>query len=241
MRQIVKGLRSTARGLCLSTFVIVAAPALAQETPTITVVGSGSVAVVPDKLIVTSRVITQDKSAETALEENSRKLELVIQNIKDAGIKDNQIQTRGFGIRPIYENLRNQKNTNQAPSIISYRVTNGVEITIDSVEKLGSLLPNMVKSGANNVSDIRFIVSDQSNKLDEARSKAVADAMRKATLYAQAVGGTLGSVLSIDEQGNPYRPGPRTYEMSKAVSSAPMAAGEETLSTTVTLKVLLEQ
>ena len=71
-------------------------------------------------------------------------------------------------------------------------------------------------------------------KGDDAREKAVADARRKAEIYAKAAGVTLGAPLSVSEEGAPQ-------PLFRAKMAAPMAAaaptpiaqGEETLSVSV--------
>ena len=60
----------------------------------------------------------------------------------------------------------------------------------------------MVGAGANDIGGIDFMVSQASKLLDEAREQAIADARRKAEIYAKAAGVTLGAPLSISEEGN---------------------------------------
>jgi uncharacterized protein YggE len=75
------------------------------------------------------------------------------------------------------------------------------------------------------------MVSQASQLLDDARTRAVADARRKAEIYAKAAGATLGAPLSISEEGA----APRQVFRAKMVAemAAPVAQGEETLSVTV--------
>ena len=47
------------------------------------------------------------------------------------------------------------------------------------------------------------MVSQASKLLDDAREQAIADARRKAEIYAKAAGVTLGAPLSISEEGAP--------------------------------------
>ena len=47
------------------------------------------------------------------------------------------------------------------------------------------------------------MVSQASKLLDDAREQAIADARRKAEIYAKAAGVTLGAPLSITEEGAP--------------------------------------
>ena len=47
------------------------------------------------------------------------------------------------------------------------------------------MLDRAIAAGANEMSGIEFVVSDQSKLLDQARTEAIADAHRKAELYAK--------------------------------------------------------
>ena len=65
------------------------------------------------------------------------------------------------------------------------------------------MIDTLVGAGANDIGGINFMVSQASKLLDEAREQAVADARRKAEIYAKAAGVTLGEPLSISEEGAP--------------------------------------
>jgi uncharacterized protein YggE len=69
--------------------------------------------------------------------------------------------------------------------------------------------------------------------LDEAREKAVADARRKAEIYAKAAGVTLGEPLNLSEEGSALQPVFRSKVSAGMAASAPVAQGEETLSVSV--------
>ena len=77
------------------------------------------------------------------------------------------------------------------------------------------------------------MVSLASKLLDDARGQAVADARRKAEIYAKAAGVTLGAPLSISEEGaaQPLFRDPDGGKDGRA--PVPIAQGEETLSITV--------
>jgi uncharacterized protein YggE len=68
---------------------------------------------------------------------------------------------------------------------------------------------------------------------DKLRVDAVKDARRKAQQMAEAAGATLGPVMSISEVGRGGGPMPMARMQADAAMSVPVAAGTETLSTTV--------
>jgi uncharacterized protein YggE len=68
----------------------------------------------------------------------------------------------------------------------------------------------------------------------------VADARRKAEIYAKAAGVTLGAPLSITEGGG--SPGPIfRAKMAAPMAATPVAQGEETLSVTVSVTWAIKQ
>lgn len=211
-------------------------PAVAHDKPaTISISGTGTTTAVPDQAHVTSRVVILAKTAAEALSGNTAALTKVIAEIKSAGIEDKDIQTSGFAVNPRYADNKGQYSEN--PTIIGYEVSNGVAIRVRELDKLGALLDAMVRSGANSIGGISFIVSKADSLRDEARKKAVENAKRKATLYAEAAGVSLGRILSINEAGAaaPRRFAMRAEAVAMSPAPAPIAAGEETLSAGVTI------
>ncbi len=91
----------------------------------------------------------------------------------------------------------------------------------------------MTAAGANDIGGINFMVSNASKLLDDARAQAIADARRKAEIYAKAADVTLGAPLSIAEDGSP---GPVMYRRAVPMAaSVPIAPGEETLRVAVSV------
>ena len=92
------------------------------------------------------------------------------------------------------------RRTASGPSpIVGYRASNRVTVRIHDVSKVAGVIDTLVGAGANDIGNVTFEVSQASKLLDDAREKAVADARRKAEIYAKAAGVTLGAPLSISE------------------------------------------
>ena len=120
--------------------------------------------------------------------------------------------------------------------IVSFRASNRVTIKMRDVGKLANVIDTMVTAGANEIGGINFVVTQASKALDEARTKAIADARRKAEIYAKAAGVTLGEPISISEEGAASPPVFRS-KMAAPMAGAPtpVAPGEELLSITVSV------
>jgi uncharacterized protein YggE len=210
---------------------LLVAPARAQTQadfpPAISVTGEATVSVPPDLAQVDAGVTSDAKTAREASDANSAAMGKVLLALKNAGIEQKDYQTSRLSLQPEYAPNR------QGPSpVVGYRASNRVTIRVRDVTKVANVIDTLVGAGANDIGGINFMVSQASKLLDDARTQAVADARRKAEIYAKAAGATLGAPLSISEEGAAPRPVFRA-KMAAEMAAAPVAQGEETLSVTV--------
>jgi len=213
------------------------APALAQVIPpaAISVTGEATVSVPPDLAEINGGVTSEAKTAREASEANNAAMGKVLQALKGAGIEEKDIQTARLSLQP-----QSAPNRSGPSAIAGYRASNRVTIRVRDVTKVASVIDTLVGAGANEIGGINFVVSQASKLLDEARERAVADARRKAEIYAKAAGVTLGAPLSISEAGN-SAPAPYRRMAAGMAASAPVAQGEETLAVTVSVSWAIKQ
>lgn len=212
-------------------------PAQADERPQpriMTLSGTGEVTAVPDMALVSTGVIAEAKTAREALSINNKAMTEVIAGLKAQGIAEKDIQTSNFNVGPQYQHYKDGRPAR----IRAYRVSNQVNIVIRDLAKLGEVLDAVVSLGSNSINGVQFSVSKPEKLRDEARRLAVADARRKAELYAKAAGVTLGQIMSINESGG-FRPQPvqkfaRAARL-EAADAVPVQAGEQALSMTVNI------
>jgi len=212
--------------VCATSFMI--APALAQTheatIPSVTVTGEASVNVAPDVAIVRAGVTSTGKTAREAMVANNKTMSAVLAALKESGIADADVQTSRLNL----DALRGRDNPQQ---ITGFQAANRVSVQVREIAKAGDILDRLVNTGANSINGIEFVVSGASKALDKARAEAIADARRKAEIYAQAAGVTLGRPITIAEQGAPVRPLMRMA--APAAGGVPVAPGEEQLSISV--------
>ncbi len=210
---------------------LLAAPALAQITPigTISVTGEAQLSVPPDLAQIDGGVTTEAKSAREASEANNAAMGKVLLALKGGGIDEKDFQTSRLSLQPQYAPNRSGPNT-----VTGYQASNHVTIKLRDISKVAGVIDMLVAAGANNIGGINFMVSAASKLLDDAREQAIADARRKAEIYAKAAGVALGAPVSISEEGSP---GPMPFRRMAAgmAASAPVAQGEETLQVTVSV------
>jgi uncharacterized protein len=220
--------------------VLLGAPALAQTPadfpPAISVTGEAQISVAPDIAFVDAGVATDAKTAREASEANNTAMTRVFAALKAANIDARDVQTSRLSLQPQYAPNR------AGPSpVVGYRASNRVTVRIHDVSKVAGVIDTLVGAGANDIGNVAFEVSQASKLLDEAREKAVADARRKAEIYARAAGVTLGAPLSISEGGGPQPMFRAKVMAGMAAAPTPIAQGEETLSISVSVTWAIKQ
>ena len=213
--------------------MLLAAPALAQTQTmppaVISVTGEATVSAAPDLAQIDGGVTSEAKTAREASDANNAAMGKVLLALKGAGIEEKDFQTSRLSLQP--QSAPNRTGPN---AIVGYRASNRVTIRLRDVTKVASVIDTLVAAGANDIGGINFMLSQASKLLDEAREQAIADARRKAEIYAKAAGVTLGAPLSISEEGN-AAPVPYRKMAAGMAASAPVAQGEETLQVTVSV------
>jgi hypothetical protein len=221
--------------VALGAGALLAAPALAQSvTPAISVTGEATISVPPDQAQLEAGVTADGKTAREASEANNTTMGKVLLALKAAGIDGKDIQTSRLSLQP-QSTLNHSTN-----AIVGYRASNQVTVRLRDVTKAASTIDLLVGAGANDIGGINFMVSQASKLLDDAREQAVADARRKAEIYAKAAGVTLGAPLSIAEGGG-SAPVFRGKMAMAPMAVTPVAQGEETLSVTVSVSWAIKQ
>ena len=206
-------------------------PALAEVGPTITVTGEGSVASAPDMATISLGVTTQADTAAAAMTANSTALTAVLDRLKSAGIAARDMQTSNLTLNPNWVSY-DSGNSNK---IDGYTASNQLTVQVRALDTLGTVLDSSITDGANTLNGVTFGISEPRPFLDEARKKAVADAVARATLLVAAAGAKLGPIVSITESSGFATPMPMYRMEADAASSVPTAGGEVGLTATVTM------
>ncbi|MCA0432527.1 MAG: SIMPL domain-containing protein [Proteobacteria bacterium] len=223
--------------LAAALFIALTPAAYADEAKlnrTITINGTGEVRAVPDMATVMMGVMTTGQTAKEALDLNTKEMQELLALLKAAGIEDRDVGTSNFYVNPRYDYGQGGA---QPPKVVGYDVSNTVNVTVRKLDMLGSLLDKGVSSGTNQINGINFMVSQPDTYLDEARKLAVADARRKAELFAAAAGIGLGEIVAIGE-GGASAPSPVFTKYARAAASdapVPVAQGEQSLTADVSI------
>jgi len=158
--------------------------------------GDSIVQAQPDTAIVSIAVVTQAKQALDAQQQNATKTDAVIRALKAAAGAGAEIKTSGYSLQPqrIYKE-------GQPPTITGYEARNSVTVTTSELNKLGGIIDAAAQAGSNDVSGIAFTLRQDRPARDRALSEATREAMSKAQVIAQALGGRVVRIVEVQEEG----------------------------------------
>ena len=179
----------------------------------------------PDTVTFSTGVENSAPTASAALRANSAQVARVINQLKSLGIADKDIQTSGINLSPEYEYIQ----ATQRNRFKGYRVSNQVQVKMRDIDKLGTILDQVVASGATNINGPYFSIDDDSAVKRSARAAALANGKAQAETYARAAGFAGVRLLSVSE-GLVGRPMPYAAKMqamdASAEASVPVQPGQ---------------
>ena len=200
---------------------------------TVTVSATGTVSATPDEASIATGVSSEAKTAREALSKNNEAMKKLIGEFKGKGIEAKDIQTSQFNIEPVYV----YPKEGQPPQITGYRAHNMLNVRVRDLDKLGEVLDHVVTVGANQMNGISFNVSKAETLKDEARKEAMANALRRAKLYAAAAGAEVGEIVQISEEVVFSGPQPMAFKQARgmaAEAAVPVERGSQELEARVT-------
>ncbi len=173
-----------------------------QQKKVITVSGHGTVDTTPDEAVLRLAVVTQAEDVKTASDENADKMDACLAALYELGIPEDDAVTSGYQVRPRY-NWRDDEE-----SMIGFQVRNSLIVTVKDITKVGDVIDSTLGSGANEIDDVAFTVSD--SRRSDLRDEAIADAARRASAdaasVADAMGVTIMGPIEISTTGSQFSP-----------------------------------
>jgi len=219
--------------MIIALVLLLAVPAVADESRRIAVTGHGVVETIPDMATVSMGVVSEAKTAGEAMAINSEALSAVLEQLTAVKIESRDIQTNNLSLSPRWNN--GSSMSKERPEIIGFIATNTVSVRVRDLAKLGGVLDAVVQNGANSFQGLSFGLQDMEPARNDARVAAIKDAMAKANLYATAAGVELGDVVSISD-GAERSGGPVMMQADMMRSAAvPVARGELSVTADVTV------
>jgi uncharacterized protein len=185
---------------------------------TITVNGEGEVLAVPNIATFSFSVIETGETVEVAQNKAGTKANKAIDFLKSNKVDEKDIKS-DYNTYPKYDYGRPCMAFDCPQSetkIIGYEVNQTVTVKVRQQEDAGRFLSELGKIGVSNISGLTFIIDDETDLYEEAKTKAISDAKSKADKMAKELNINLGDIVSFGENSMPMYGG---YGMGSAEAS----------------------
>ncbi len=189
------------------------------QAPTISVTGDAEVDVMPDQVVISLTVLTEGKDAASVQTDNSKKMNQVLDALKNEGVTEKEIETLNYNIYPWQEwEPTTQKMVNKG-----YRAQHTIQVKRNDIKSAGKILDLTVKNGINTVDNVYFTLSDDKEKevKEELVALASLKAKEKANSLAKNLGVSVGKVHMVSESS--YNPPMYYASYAKAEMAADMS------------------
>jgi uncharacterized protein YggE len=148
------------------------------------------------------------------------------------------IRTIGYDLHPEFD------YANGRQTFRNFLARNTVEVRLDDIDRVGTVIDAASSGGATTIAGIRFDVRDRPGLERTALRQAVADARSRADAAAAGAGATIDRVLRVEEEGAPVEPPRPMMRMAEQATLAgavttPIEPSTIEIHARVTLTVLL--
>ena len=215
----------------LSIVLVIANYAVAQEHPAVTAQANtvyvgvdGKYEAAPDTAFIQFNLSVQEETAQAAYQHASKEAEQIRQILQANGVEPKTANLGFFSIQPVFDWKTAKRK------LVGYQVTTDVTLKLKDFAKVGSITQQLADANVSETQTVNYALDN----MDDAKSKAVEDAYRRARAsadtLARASGRTLGelSYASVDTFENP-RPLPRmSRPMAMRAEAAPAPTEEFT-------------
>ncbi|MEO0409091.1 MAG: SIMPL domain-containing protein [Cyanobacteria bacterium P01_A01_bin.135] len=212
-------------------------PVPAQDNPgrILSVTGQGSESAPTSATRVSLGVEVNAETAEAAQAQAAERSSRVVEMLQAEQVE--ALQTTGITLNPRYDYNNNQRR------LVGYTATNTVSFEVATAEA-GTLLDELVRSGATNINGISFIASDEAiaTAQQQALQEAVEDARAQAAAVLAPLGFEIQEIAGIQVNGAQMPP-PMPLRMERAEAfaasdvSTPVVGQEQEVNVSVTLQI----
>ncbi len=209
------------------------------DRPTLTVSETGMMTQAPDTAYVTFGLDSPGKVLAEAQRRNSAAMSNVMDRLRELQIDKERIQTSSFTISPQYRPpaKRSADAPPAPPEIVGYIVNNMVTVEIRALDKVGTVIEEVLNAGANSFQGLHWGLRDEQSVRLSALKQAAAKAREKAAVLSEALHVKLVRIVSVNEGGHMLRPPAPVARMAmdRGAGEVPISPGEMKVEASVTL------
>lgn len=207
------------------------APTAPADTATVVVSASATSSVAPDRARLRFAIETEAETAAEATRRNAELASAALEATRPLVGPEGDLATANFSVSPIY-------SRDDARRVIGYRTTNTLLVVLDDLDLVGPAIDAAVGAGANRVDGLSFYAADSRDAYLAALAEAVTRARAEAEVMAQAAGGSLGRVVSL-QSNRTGQPAEVMMAASLARADTPIEPGNQSVRASVQLVIQL--
>ncbi len=228
-------MKKTLYSLVLTSAMMLPSYGLAEDVVRkLSLSGSAQVEVIPDEAELHLSVVTEQKEAQGAYDQNATLSQKVVSALKDAGA---DVETVG------YSGHKNEVYENNVLVMKGYKVVHSFRVRTKKLDQVGKLQALGVANGAYDTGGVHFTLSTEKEKEVKYSllEKACEDAKAKADVVAKAFQGYRGRVLelTISSYDGPHYPVYAPAALKSAVGVEPPIEAKK-VSTRASINVVFE-
>ena len=182
----------------------------------VTVCGSATASVRPDRVVVQLGLTHVAADAGAALDEVAQRSQRLDNLLVRMGFTEQDWVTEGVRVAEEWQ-WRNDTNV-----LVGYRASSGVAATVRAFEMVGNLIRDAVRECGANVRELSWRVDPDNPTRSELLGRAAHDARRRAQAYTAALGLRLGEVELISESPINASPNPRAEASGSGMTAMRM-------------------
>jgi len=178
-------------------------PAVTAQANTVYVGADGKFEAAPDTAELQMNVSAQDDNSQNAYQRAAKNVDQIRQILRANGLDPKAATVGFFSVQPVYEWKPKQR-------VIGYRVTTDVTLKLKDFSKIGPITQQLAEANVSETQTLNYTLEN----IDEAKSRAVEDAYRKARNSADTIAKASGrgvgelSYASVDTFENQRMPMP---------------------------------
>lgn len=219
-------------GVVLIALILAAGQFVGDEAQrVISVSGTASVSVMPDKADIFVKIASLEDRAADAQRVNAESTTRVIAALEKAGVTEEDIETSSFRLYP----KQKWDEDEETYEIVGYEVIHILKVETLNVKEVGDVVDKAVEAGADGVDSVSFSLTKERYKdvTAQALEAASLDAQNKSKAISERLDVRVGKISRISESNlfyETYEYYPRDAEIEYAVAApepaTPISPGE---------------
>ena len=189
--------------------------------PLITVSGTGEAKAEPTEVSVTVGIELRDKSVEQVSSETDSRSAAIISYLLSNGVADANVQTSYVNLQPYYSYQASQIGQLDPDY---YTATKSITFLLKDLSLYDQIMTGLYDAGINSVSNVIFKIDNVEARKQQARKKAIANALSIAKTLVAGLGAKLNGVYSISDSSYGGNVQPIYYAQPMAMASYGMSA-----------------